>query len=31
MWLQASEEVIKGLDGVFKLLDKMLIGGHYCV
>ena len=27
-WLRASDEVIKGLTGVFKLVDDMLIGGQ---
>ena len=27
-WLQASDEVIEGLDGVFKLVDDILIGGR---
>ena len=27
-WLKASDEVIKGLDGVFKLINDLLIGGH---
>ena len=27
-WLRASDEVIKGLDGVFKLVDDLLIGGQ---
>ena len=27
-WLRARDEVIKGLDGVFKLVDDMLIGGR---
>ena len=26
-WLRASDEVIEGLPGVFKLVDDMLIGG----
>ena len=25
-WLMASDQVIKGLDGVFKLVDNLLIG-----
>ena len=27
-WLRASDEVIEGLDGVFKLVDDLLIGGR---
>ena len=27
-WLKASNEVIKGLPGVFKLVDNLLIGGN---
>ena len=27
-WLKASDEVIKGLDGVFKLINDLLIGGR---
>ena len=27
-WLRASDEVIEGLHGVFKLVDDMLIGGR---
>ena len=26
-WLRASDKVIEGLDGVFKLVDDLLIGG----
>ena len=26
-WLRASEEVIKNLDGVFKFVDDLIIGG----
>ena len=26
-WLRASDEVTKNLDGIFKLLDDLIIGG----
>ena len=26
-WLRASDEVIKGLEGVYKLVDDLIIGG----
>ena len=29
-WIKASNEVTKNLDGVFKLVDNLLIGGRDC-